>query len=91
MAPKAKINDGLIDLLLFKSHRVPDLLRVFKKVGGSKECARVYYLQVYKGTHTQLPFVDYKQVRRFTVIPYKTSGKLETESSPEVGAANFLS
>ncbi|EGG24100.1 sphingosine kinase related protein [Cavenderia fasciculata] len=57
MAPKAKLNDGLIDLILIKSHKTFDLMNVFTKV--------------YDGTHTQLDYVIYKQVRRFSITPFK--------------------
>jgi len=59
MAPLAKLNDGLVDILLFRSSSTFDLFSSFQKV--------------YKGTHTELPFVDYKQVRSFFVAPLKKS------------------
>ncbi|KAF2074458.1 hypothetical protein CYY_004240 [Polysphondylium violaceum] len=57
MAPKAKLNDGLIDLILIKSHKTFDLMAVFAKI--------------YDGTHTDLDYVIYKQVRRFSITPFK--------------------
>ncbi|EGC28677.1 hypothetical protein DICPUDRAFT_100067 [Dictyostelium purpureum] len=57
MAPKAKLNDGLIDLILIKSHKTFDLMSVFTKV--------------YDGTHTELDYVIYKQVKRFSITPFK--------------------
>ncbi|KAN0026409.1 hypothetical protein ACTFIV_007393 [Dictyostelium citrinum] len=57
MAPKAKLNDGLIDLILVKSHKTFDLMNIFTKV--------------YDGTHTELDYVIYKQVKRFSITPFK--------------------
>eukprot|EP01132_Coremiostelium_polycephalum_P007389 gene7389-9079_t len=57
MAPKAKLNDGLFDLILIKSHKTFDLMNVFTKI--------------YDGTHTELDYVIYKQVKRFSITPFK--------------------
>jgi len=57
MAPNAKLNDGLIDLLMFKSSKTLDLMTVFRKL--------------YDGTHTELDHVDYLQVKSFSITPYK--------------------
>jgi len=57
MAPDAKLNDGLIDLLLVRSSKTFDLVSIFRKI--------------YDGTHTDLPYVEYLQVRKFSVIPFK--------------------
>jgi len=57
MAPNAKMNDGLIDVLLIRSCKTLDLANIFMKV--------------YNGTHTDLSFVEYRQVRRFSVTPYR--------------------
>eukprot|EP01133_Synstelium_polycarpum_P004313 gene4313-5037_t len=57
MAPKAKLNDGLFDLILIKSHKAFDLMAVFAKI--------------YDGTHTELDYVIYKQVKRFSITPFK--------------------
>ncbi|GAM28020.1 hypothetical protein SAMD00019534_111960, partial [Acytostelium subglobosum LB1] len=57
MAPKAKLNDGLFDLILIKSTKALDLMNVFAKV--------------YDGTHTELDYVIYKQVKRFSITPFK--------------------
>lgn len=70
MAPKAKINDGLIDLLLIRSHKTLDLMHIFKRV--------------YSGRHTKLPYVEYRQVRKFCVTPYKDTGGMKTDIDPEV-------
>jgi len=70
MAPKAKINDGLIDLLLIRSHRTLDLMHIFKRV--------------YSGKHTLLPYVEYRQVRKFCVTPFKDTGGLKTDYDPEI-------
>jgi len=68
MAPKAKINDGLIDVLLIRSHKPWHLMRIFERV--------------YSGTHVDLPYVEYKQVRKFSIIPYKTTGEMEVQADP---------
>jgi len=61
MAPNAKLNDGLIDLLLVRSSKAVDLVNIFRKI--------------YDGTHTDLSSVEYLQVRKFSVIPFnQTSG-----------------
>ncbi|EFA86401.1 sphingosine kinase related protein [Heterostelium album PN500] len=57
MAPKAKLNDGLFDLILIKSSKTFDLMNIFAKI--------------YDGTHTELDFVIYKQVKRFSITPFK--------------------
>jgi len=66
MAPDAKLNDGLMDLLLFRSDHMKDLAQVFRKF--------------YDGTHTKLDFVDYYQVKSFLIIPLEKEEKgLEIE------------
>eukprot|EP00026_Physarum_polycephalum_P008539 Phypoly_transcript_08627.p1 GENE.Phypoly_transcript_08627~~Phypoly_transcript_08627.p1 ORF type:complete len:434 (+),score=66.26 Phypoly_transcript_08627:107-1408(+) len=62
MAPKAKLNDGLMDLLLIRSHKTLDLLSIFTKV--------------YEGTHTDLDYVEYKQVKWFSIIPFNKEGEV---------------
>jgi len=62
MAPKAKLNDGLIDLLLIRSHKTLDLLSIFTKV--------------YEGTHTDLDYVEYKQVKWFSIVPFNKEGEV---------------
>lgn len=57
MAPTAKIDDGLIDLLLFTSTAPKDLLAVLRRF--------------YNGTHVDLPHVHYLKAKKFTIIPYK--------------------
>jgi len=69
MAPKAKINDGLIDLLLIRSHKPWHLMKIFERM--------------YSGTHVDLPYVEYKQVRKFSVFPYKKPGVLEVQGDPQ--------
>jgi len=72
MAPKAKLNDGLIDLLLIRSHKTFDLLSIFTKVYG--------------GTHTDLEYVEYKQVKWFSIVPFNKDGEvvLDEEGCEEV-------
>jgi len=55
MAPNAKLNDGLIDLILVRSSNTFDLISMFRKV--------------YAGTHTELPYVEYQQVKKFSIRP----------------------
>eukprot|EP00743_Colponemidia_sp_Colp-15_P012060 GILK01013606.1.p1 GENE.GILK01013606.1~~GILK01013606.1.p1 ORF type:complete len:575 (+),score=83.40 GILK01013606.1:102-1727(+) len=59
MFPHAKLNDGLIDLLLIKSSNTFDLMRVF--------------MSLKDGSHTHLSYVDYYQVKRFAIIPFKAA------------------
>jgi len=74
IAPNAKLNDGLIDLLLIRSDRPLDLLSIFDKF--------------YKGTHIHLPFVEYRQVRKFSITPYaklpEKGETVRTERRPSV-------
>lgn len=69
LAPRAKLNDGLIDLLLIRSSATLDLMMLFKRI--------------YEGTHIELPFVEYRQVKSFSVIPFK-GPRIETETNPEI-------
>lgn len=64
MAPDAKLNDGLIDLLLVRSSNTAHLINIFKKI--------------YEGTHTDLPYVEYRQLKSFSLTPYKN-----TRTGPE--------
>jgi len=72
MAPFAKINDGLFDILLIRSSKTIDLMTVFRKV--------------YDGTHVTSKEVEYRQVRGFSVIPYKKEdpNAMHTDSNPEI-------
>lgn len=70
MAPNAKLNDGLIDLLLVRSHSTFDLVQIFA--------------HVYDGTHTDLEYVEYVQVKWFSIIPYKKEGTVLLESDPVI-------
>eukprot|EP01114_Cavostelium_apophysatum_P017889 TRINITY_DN5406_c0_g1_i1.p1 TRINITY_DN5406_c0_g1~~TRINITY_DN5406_c0_g1_i1.p1 ORF type:complete len:414 (-),score=60.68 TRINITY_DN5406_c0_g1_i1:75-1226(-) len=55
IAPDAKLNDGLIDVLLVKSKKTTDLAQMFPKF--------------YDGSHVKLKFVEYHQVKSFCIIP----------------------
>ncbi len=55
MAPKSKLNDGLIDLVLVKDVGRLKLLRMFPKV--------------FDGSHIDDPIVEYYQVSSFSVVP----------------------
>jgi sphingosine kinase len=64
IAPNAKINDGLMDLVLVRSSSAVKLATFFSKI--------------YSGTHPELEFVEYEQVRYLEVNP-----KVHTESKTE--------
>ncbi len=53
LAPKARINDGLIDLLVVKKISRMQLLKLF--------------LKVFKGAHIPHPLISYFQVKSFTI------------------------
>ncbi|MFQ6612481.1 MAG: diacylglycerol/lipid kinase family protein [Fidelibacterota bacterium] len=55
MAPLARIDDGLIDLLIVRKAGRLKLLRLFPKV--------------FKGTHVGSSVVDYRQVSEFSILP----------------------
>jgi YegS/Rv2252/BmrU family lipid kinase len=55
MAPKAKLDDGLIDLVVVRKAGRLELLKVFPKI--------------FNGTHITHPFVEYYQVKSFSIIP----------------------
>jgi len=69
LAPQAKINDGLIDIVIIRSSNTFDLLKVF--------------VQSYKGTHTKLDYVEYIQVKSFSVTPYKAESNDEKKEEIE--------
>ncbi|NQU06468.1 MAG: diacylglycerol kinase family lipid kinase, partial [Calditrichaeota bacterium] len=55
MAPKAVLDDGLIDLVIVRKAGRLELLKVFPKI--------------FNGTHIASPFVEYHQVKEFSIIP----------------------
>jgi len=55
IAPDAKLNDGLIDVILINSKKTTDLAQLFPKF--------------YDGSHVKLKFVEYRQVKSFLIIP----------------------
>ncbi len=55
MAPKAKINDGLIDLLIVRKASRLQMLKLLPAV--------------FEGKHIHSPVVDYRQVSEFSLIP----------------------
>jgi YegS/Rv2252/BmrU family lipid kinase len=63
MAPQAKLNDGLIDIVLIRSSNAIDLVKAFART--------------YEGTHTELDYVEYLQVKSFSVTPIKCIVKEE--------------
>jgi hypothetical protein len=54
LAPDAKLNDGLIDVILVNSKKTLDLAQLFPKF--------------YDGSHVKLKFVEYKQVHSLTAV-----------------------
>jgi len=70
LAPHAKLNDGFFDLLLVRSSHTFDLLHIFKKM--------------HDGTHTELPYVEYRQVKSFSITPYQVSKDKEEEEIDEL-------
>jgi len=67
MAPLAKLNDGLIDVVLIRSSNTFDLVNAFART--------------YEGSHTKLEYVEYMQVKSFSVTPYKI--EIEKKSGEE--------
>ncbi len=59
MAPIAKIDDGMIDLIIVKKTSRINLLKAFPKVAT--------------GEHMESPLVDYQQVKEFSIIPKESS------------------
>jgi diacylglycerol kinase family enzyme len=55
MAPLARLNDGLLDLIIVKKVGRLKLLRLFPKV--------------FSGNHISDPVVDYRQVSEFSILP----------------------
>ena len=55
MAPKSKLNDGLLDLVLVRNASRVKLLKMFPKV--------------FDGSHIHDPIVEYYQVKAFSIIP----------------------
>jgi diacylglycerol kinase (ATP) len=66
MAPKAKLNDGLIDIILF---RKASKLRVFK-----------IFTEVFSGNHINDPLVEYYQVSKFKIRTSEESLNLDGEN-----------
>ena len=54
MAPHAKLDDGLIDLIIVRKTSRLKLLKLFPKL--------------FSGNHVKSPLVDYKQVNQFSII-----------------------
>jgi len=65
LAPEAKLNDGLLDVLLIRSSGTFDLLDAFRKA--------------YSGTHTDLDYIEYRKVKKLSITPYKEEGKHHDE------------
>eukprot|EP01117_Protostelium_nocturnum_P010993 TRINITY_DN398_c0_g1_i1.p1 TRINITY_DN398_c0_g1~~TRINITY_DN398_c0_g1_i1.p1 ORF type:complete len:464 (-),score=156.27 TRINITY_DN398_c0_g1_i1:160-1551(-) len=70
IAPDGKLNDGLIDLILVKSSKTIDLARVFQGF--------------YDGSHVNYDFVDYMQVKEFSVVPYAKPEEGREEDAMDV-------
>ena len=61
VAPKAKLDDGLIDVLIFKK--------------GSRRHLFSLFTKIFSGKHIEDPLVGYYQVKKFSIQP-KTNGPL---------------
>jgi len=70
MAPEAKLNDGLIDIVLIRSSNAFDLVKAFART--------------YEGTHTELDFVEYLQVKSFSVTPIRNTDGMEEKAEQDV-------
>jgi len=72
LAPNAKLNDGLIDVILIRSSHTADLAKVFKSF--------------YNGDVDKLDYVDYVQAKSFSIIPFQREDPafIQSESDPEV-------
>ena len=57
MAPLARLDDGLIDLIIVRKVSRFKLLKLFPKV--------------FAGNHISDPGVDYRQVKKFSILPEK--------------------
>lgn len=75
MAPRASLQDGLIDLVFIRNASRWQMLQLFQKV--------------HSGAHIELPFVEYRQVREFRLeSPRSLSVNLDGNVSNE-SYANF--
>ena len=59
-APNAKLDDGLIDLVIVKKTSRLKLLLLFPKI--------------FSGKHISSPLVQYQQVKSFSIFPESDSG-----------------
>ena len=59
MAPLARLDDGLLDLLIVRKAGRIKLLRMFPKI--------------FSGKHIADPIVEYRQVRKFSIYPEEQS------------------
>jgi len=102
LAPKAKIDDGLIDLLLFDSASAKNLIKVFRKLYNGTHIGNiphVYYSisKHFVSSKSDLPHVKYQQVQSFTIIPYNIvnggaeamSGDYATQPSDNISEEGF--
>jgi len=64
IAPKAKLDDGLIDLIVVPKTNIINLLKMFPKI--------------FDGSHIDHEILDYHQVKQFSLIP-KTNEKLNID------------
>ena len=84
-APKAKLDDGLLDIVIVKKANRFKLLLLFP--------------QLFSGRHINSPLVEYKQIKRFSIKPKLDSdlnidgelvGRTPVEVSVEKGLVNVL-
>jgi YegS/Rv2252/BmrU family lipid kinase len=65
LAPEARLNDGLVDLLILRTSRTFDLLSALSKVSS--------------GRHTDLDYVSYTKVKEFSITSYEEDTELLEE------------
>jgi YegS/Rv2252/BmrU family lipid kinase len=53
LAPRADLHDGMLDVVIVRNASRRELLQLFKRV--------------FAGTHLSLPYVEYRQVKRFAI------------------------
>lgn len=70
IAPDAKLNDGLIDVMIIRTSNTFSLTKIFQKF--------------YDGSHTEYKHVEYRQVRRFSITPYHIEKNKEGGEEAEI-------
>eukprot|EP00128_Syssomonas_multiformis_P015318 Colp12_sorted_trinity150504_noHs@24313 len=65
LAPKALVNDGLVDLVIVRPASFVEMVKAFARMGT--------------GTHVDLPGIEYCQARSFSITPYECRADAVTE------------